>query len=79
MVYCDFIRADNKTVVYRYGGLPSDLTGRVSFNRDGSGFTVDKKPDKTIAFERHLNSIYGANKEMFKEGKFRNKKSYEYC
>lgn len=79
MVYCDFIRATDSTVVYRYGGLPSDLTGRVSFNRDGSGFTIEKRPEETIAFERHLKSIYGANKKMFKEGKYKNKLSYEYC
>ena len=44
MLYCRLLESDNKTVTYLYGGLPTDLTGIVVFNTDGSGFEIIKKP-----------------------------------
>ena len=79
MLYCRLLESDNKTVTYLYGGLPTDLTGIVVFNRDGSGFEIIKKPESTLARIPEIKKIYNVNKDNFRQGLFKEKLAYENC
>ena len=77
MVYCDYEKKTNSTVIYSYGGDTKDVTGLIEFKTDGSGYRVIKEPEKSTVYARSLIRLLGKYKSDFSKGEFREKISYE--
>ena len=77
MVYCNYKSHTESTVTYNYGGHPSDLTGVIVFNVDGSGFEVVKEPEADVVYTRSLRYLYNKYKADFSSRDFKSKISFE--
>lgn len=79
MVYCNLVEYDNKRVVYDFGGDPDDITGRFVFDYIDSELSIDKEPEFEMAPIRHIHRMLRMNQDLFREGIFKEKMSYECC
>lgn len=77
MVYCNYKGHTENTVTYNYGGHPSDLTGEITFNTDGSGFEIVKEPEVEIVYLRSIRYLYNKYKADFLHQDFKAKISFE--
>ena len=77
MVYCDYIKHDNTSVTYAYGGTVEDLSGELKFHFIKDAVEVVKKPETEDAPMRHIMRLYGKHKANFVNGIFEDKISYE--
>lgn len=77
MVYCDYIKNDDKTVTYAYGGDVNDISGELVFHFDKDTIEIVKLPETDNAPERHIMSLYGMHMDNFKKGIFKQKICYE--
>ena len=77
MVYCDYVKHDDNSVTYRYGGRVDDISGIVIFHFVDDMIEVTKTPDTEDAPKRHIISLYGIQRENFKNGIFQDKISFE--
>lgn len=76
MVYCDFIKNDSGLLTYRYGGY-HDRTGIVVFNTETGTFKIEKAPENSVVFDRHLSRVSRKAKGMYRKGIICDKLSYE--
>ena len=77
MVYCKFIEGNDKYVRYAYGGIVSDITGEIMFNFRDDVIEILHTPKKVDAPARHIKRLYGAQRDNFRNGVFKEKISYE--
>lgn len=77
MVCCKFFKLLETTVLYYYGVVPSDMSGMIEFNLDGSGFRIIQEPEEETVHLRSLNLLYRKYKGDFEKGIFKQKISFE--
>lgn len=77
MVYCNYIKNTENSVTYAYGGLTKDITGELVFHFKTDVIEIVKTPDMEDAPSRHIKRLYGAQKNNFSKGVFKDKISYE--
>lgn len=77
MVYCNYVKNTNDSVTYAYGGTVNDITGEVIFCFTEDVVEVTKVPKTEDAPKRHIMRLYGAQRDNFLKGIFKEKISYE--
>ncbi len=77
MVYCNYIKNDNETVTYAYGGIVDDITGEVVFHFAKDAVEVTRTPIIEDAPKRHIMRLYGMHRDNFLKGIFKEKIAYE--
>lgn len=77
MVYCNYVKNTNDSVTYAYGGTVNDITGEVVFRFTEDAVEVTKVPKTEDAPKRHIMRLYGAQRDNFRKGIFKEKISYE--
>ena len=76
MVYCDLVRATETEGFYHFGFYGDDLSGEVTFRRNGT-CDIRKLPKSGSGSERNVLQIAAKYQKDFKCGIFKEKISYE--
>ena len=71
MVYCRLISVDDKIIKYLIGGLANDLTGELIVNKSDFSFELVKKPEKSVVFLSHIDSLLRKHRNEFLQGIFK--------
>lgn len=77
MVYCNYIKNNDESVTYAYGGTVEDISGEVTFHFVTDMIEIVKTPKTEDAPKRHIKRLYGMHKNNFLKGVFKEKIAYE--
>ena len=77
MVYCNLIERNGDEVFYAIGGTTNDLTGKLVINIKDKSYRLEKKPERSKVYDRHISSMVYREMSLLARGEMPQKLSYE--
>ncbi len=77
MVYCSFLKVQNKIIRYSLGGYSDDLTGVLVVDMNNKSFYVEKEPEASKVYPRLIGSMLRKYLPELEKGEYPERMSYE--
>lgn len=77
VVYCSLISVEGTKLTYALGGYVTDMTGELVVDYKEGTYEVTRKPMRSLARNRHIETMLRKHHAEFQKGIFPEKMSYE--
>lgn len=76
MIYCDLLRKNGNSAVYKFGGTTDDMTGEIEFFRDREPVVIKEPSERKVA-KMWIGKLFIKYRKDIKNGVFKEKMAYE--